>query len=87
MKEACLCDYCKRVGTKEEIIEHEDYCVFNPENKTCYTCKNSIKDTSCSGFYIDCKIGFNFKDARDNGNCKGWEWEDDIMNGKILKVQ
>jgi len=84
---AWICDFCKRVGTKNEIKDHEDCCVFNLKNKTCYTCKYSIeKGALYSGFYKDCKINLNFEYAKDNGNCKGWEWEKDTMNGKILKI-
>lgn len=43
MQQVFMCDYCpnykREVLTEEEAIEHEKTCVWNPQNKSCWTCK------------------------------------------------
>lgn len=42
MKPAYKCEYCDKVSSEDVIREHEEKCLYNPENKTCYTCRNAI---------------------------------------------
>ena len=38
MKPVFKCDYCSKMGTEEEIREHEPICTENYDRKSCYTC-------------------------------------------------
>lgn len=38
MKPVFKCDYCSKMGTEEEISEHEPKCTDNYDRKSCYTC-------------------------------------------------
>ena len=38
MKPVFKCDYCSKMGTEEEIREHEPVCTDNYDRKSCYTC-------------------------------------------------
>lgn len=33
------CSYCNTCGREEAIRKHENVCEFNPNLKTCFTCK------------------------------------------------
>ena len=46
MKPVFMCDYCSKMGTEEEIREHEPLCTDNYDRKSCYTCVH--KKTQCS---------------------------------------
>lgn len=43
MQQAYICDYCSKQGKKSEIETHEKYCKYNPENRSCLTCKHLYK--------------------------------------------
>ena len=38
MKPVFKCDYCKFMGTEEEVKGHEPKCSDNYDRKSCYTC-------------------------------------------------
>ena len=38
MKPVFKCDYCKFMGTEDEVKEHEPTCIDNYDRKSCYTC-------------------------------------------------
>lgn len=40
MKQVFQCDYCKFMGTKDEVKEHELKCIDNYDRKSCFTCKH-----------------------------------------------
>jgi len=43
MKPVYKCDYCSKMGTEEEIREHELTCMDNYDRKSCYTCQHRGK--------------------------------------------
>lgn len=59
MKPVFKCDYCSKMGTEEEIREHEPKCMENYDRKSCHTCThkkfNYISDTK--DITYECKIG------------------------------
>ncbi len=74
MKKVWKCDHCSQSNKDPtKIKEHEKTCTFNPEMRTCYTCRNR-KDggSELFGWQNECKINLSVVDAEDNGNCKGW---------------
>lgn len=40
MKALYKCDFCDKIGTEEEIYEHEIYCENNPKRMSCRYCTN-----------------------------------------------
>lgn len=38
MKPVFKCDYCSKMGTEDEIKEHESVCMDNYDRRSCYTC-------------------------------------------------
>lgn len=39
MKPVFKCDYCKFMGTEEEVKAHESTCMDNYDKRSCYTCQ------------------------------------------------
>ena len=52
MKPVFKCDYCSKMGTEEEIREHEPTCFDNYDRKSCFTCKHkslkNLKQYACA---------------------------------------
>lgn len=45
MKLVYKCDFCHTFEESLEAMEkHESKCVFNPDNKRCFTCVNHVCD-------------------------------------------
>lgn len=43
MKPVFKCDYCKFMGTEDEVKEHEPTCMDNYDRRNCYTCQHRGK--------------------------------------------
>lgn len=54
MKPVFKCDYCKFMGTKEEVEKHELTCIDNYNRQNCYTCAHRKYKTVNQ---IECKCG------------------------------
>jgi protein-arginine kinase activator protein McsA len=66
---------CTEEEINKKIEKHMDKCKFNPEKKSCPSCKHSFEDFSDHRF-IDCKKkikNFGFPDGLIE-NCKKWKW-------------
>jgi hypothetical protein len=70
MKKVWKCDYCYKFDEKEDVIKlHEQKCTFNPDNKTCWTCKHHVDEgMPISGSMYVCQKG--------KSNDEMWEFED-----------
>ena len=55
MKPAYKCDYCKFIGTKEEVKEHEQKCTDNYDRRNCYTCEHKHL-VNLSKYSCDCGV-------------------------------
>lgn len=40
MQPVFKCDYCKFMGTEEEVKQHEEECRDNYTKRSCYTCQH-----------------------------------------------
>ena len=40
MKPIFKCDYCRFVGTEEEVSKHEEDCIENYTKQGCWTCQH-----------------------------------------------
>lgn len=81
MKPVFKCDYCKFMGTEEEVREHELECLDNYDRRSCFTCvhkelgrvTNSIITYKCKagkeipeGKYIEFCPQYERKEKSDN---------------------
>lgn len=59
MKPVFKCDYCSKMGTEEEIREHEPKCAKNYDRKSCYTCVHTTfkSGTKMGDCLYECKAG------------------------------
>jgi hypothetical protein len=80
MKQVWKCDFCSETNDDKSIIQkHEPSCVFNPITKHCYSCKHEyeagvpMSDRHRTG----CEINLNTDKGEDEGNCKGWELDNE----------
>ena len=55
MKQVYKCDYCRFMGSKKEVEEHERECVNNYDRRSCYTCEHSSLK-SRTQFSCDCGV-------------------------------
>lgn len=77
MKPVFKCDYCSKMGTEEEIREHEPSCVKNYDKKSCHTCKYKkikYKDTQWG---YECTIdGIDIPSGKIFEFCEAYEREE-----------
>lgn len=57
MKPVFKCDYCKFMGTEEEVKEHEPKCINNYDRKSCYTCVHKMMKSKDKQWCYECKLG------------------------------
>lgn len=68
MKPVYKCDWCKTIGTEEEILEHEKTCMTNINLHSCYTCANR-KGLATLG----CKVGIDIPKDSYIQHCDKWK--------------
>lgn len=66
MKPVFKCNYCSKMGTEEEIKEHEPVCINNYNRRSCYTCVHrKYKDGSRYGDCLyECKVGIEIPEGK-----------------------
>ena len=70
MKPVYRCDFCGKMGTAEEIEDHEKVCKYNPAVKHCYTCMYCTIRPGCFGDVSECALD----DATIDGHeCTGYK--------------
>lgn len=70
MKQIYRCEYCDKMGTEEEIINHEDTCIYNYTLRSCSTCKNAENKIT----KFNCKVGIDIPEGQQFINCEKYEW-------------
>ncbi len=76
MKPVFKCDYCSKMGTEEEIREHEPKCFDNYDRRSCYTCKHkTLKDCN-----YDCKVGVEIPEGKLIEFCGSYERKEKYVN-------
>lgn len=76
------CDFCSKTSTNSNNIEeHEPKCLYNPINKTCYTCEYRYS------YYESelCELKLDRCEGQE-GNCSGW-LSDDPNELRKLKIE
>ena len=85
MKPVFKCDYCKFMGTEEEVREHEPNCFDNFDMKSCLTCKNRGKLTmEESKIKYECKKGRDVPAGKIYQNCDLYERKEKSQYGDIV---
>ena len=57
MKPVFKCEYCSKMGTEEEIREHESSCSENYNKKSCPTCKHGKIKIKNGDVWFECSLG------------------------------
>ena len=72
MKPLFRCEYCDKIGTEEDILEHEQICLFNHIIKSCSTCKHAENKI----IKFNCKAGKEIPEGQKFVNCDKYEWDE-----------
>ena len=67
------CDYCKFVGTEEEVREHEPKCMDNYDRKSCYTCVHKKIESRDKQWFYKCKLGKEIPEGKIFEFCPQYE--------------
>ena len=80
MKPVFKCDYCSKMGTEEEIREHEPQCIDNYDRKSCFTCVH--KQTKCKDgkWCYECEIGIEIPEGKLFEFCESYERKEKTDN-------
>lgn len=69
MKPVFKCDYCSKMGTEEEIREHEPKCFDNYDRRSCFTCIHKTLNPKC----YECDIGIEIPKGKIFEFCGSYE--------------
>lgn len=53
MKQVFKCEYCRFIGTKKEVKDHEEVCINNPAVKCCQNCRYARENPYTISFGFD----------------------------------
>lgn len=72
MRQVFGCEYCDHMGTEEDVLKHEQECLWNRTRRTCATCKKCDR-----GFLkYKCNDGNEIPDGGMFINCDKYEWDE-----------
>ena len=80
MKPVFKCDYCSKMGTEEEIREHEPICMDNYDRKSCYTCKHKQYVPRDKQWCYECKAGKEIPEGKIFEFCEYYEMRELTAN-------
>lgn len=72
MKQLFRCEYCDKIGTKEELIKHENECINNYTKRSCTTCKHAENKIT----KFNCKLGKEIPEGKIFEYCESYEWDE-----------
>lgn len=73
MKPVFKCDYCSKMGSEEEIREHEPICMDNYDRKSCHTCVHKKIYSKGSKYLYNCKAGKELPEGKIFEFCNTYE--------------
>lgn len=76
MKPVFKCEYCKFMGTEEEVKKHETECVDNYDKRSCTSCKH--RRTYCDPLRFECENGECIPEGKMIENCGSYERKEKI---------
>ena len=71
MKKIFRCEYCDKTGIEEEILKHEDNCIYNHTKRSCMTCKHVENIIT----RFNCKAGKDIPEGKQFVDCDKYEWD------------
>lgn len=71
MKAIYRCDFCDKTGTAEEIMQHEESCLYNYNKRSCMTCK--FAENKITKF--NCTAGKEIPEGQMFTGCDKYEWD------------
>lgn len=81
MKSVFKCDYCKFMGTKEEVKEHELICSDNYDKRSCYTCQHRGRLSMINNLVkYECGKGIDIPEGKIFEFCKSYERKEKSKN-------
>ena len=78
MKPVFKCDYCKFMGTEEEIREHEEKCPDNYDRRSCETCTHQKLNMKCR--WYECDAGKEIPEGKVYLFCDTYERKEKSKN-------
>lgn len=84
MRPVFKCDYCKFMGTEEEVREHEPKCMDNYDRKSCYTCVHKKLRAEDGGYLYECKANREIPEGKIFEFCPQYERKerpDNLLDG------
>lgn len=73
MKPVFKCDYCSKMGTEDEIREHEPVCMNNYNRKSCHTCVHKKISSKNGKYSYSCKSGKEIPEGQLFEFCDSYE--------------
>lgn len=68
------CDYCRFMGSKEEVAEHEPSCMDNYDRRSCFTCQHRGKLSMLNNLVkYECGKGIDIPAGKIFEFCKSYE--------------
>lgn len=80
MKPVFKCDYCSKMGTEEEIREHESKCFDNYDRRSCYTCVHKTMKSKDKQWCYECKAGIEIPEGKLIEFCDTYERKEKADN-------
>ena len=72
MKPIFRCEYCDKMGTEEDILKHEEECLYNYTKRACYTCKHA----EAKVHKYNCKLDKEIPEGKIYTCCDKYEWDE-----------
>lgn len=88
------CDFCERsYVSKYKAKEHESKCFYNPDVKSCITCKHKdvkkiIDDEGCVDDVMDWCFKMDreiFRKGSPVKDCIGWHEQDSYLESEVVE--
>ena len=73
MKPMFKCDYCSKMGTEEEIREHELVCMENYDRRSCHTCEHKKIKIKDDKLLYECKADCEIPEGQFFEFCRYYE--------------
>lgn len=80
MKPVFKCDYCSKMGTEEEIREHEPKCFDNYDRRSCFTCVHKTMKLKDKQYCYECKAGVDIPEGNFFEFCNTYERKEKVDN-------
>lgn len=84
MKPVFKCDYCSKMGTEEEIREHEPKCMDNYDRRSCYTCEHKSAGLKDNKWVYECEVDIDIPEGKIYEFCSSYKRKEKPYTGNIV---